>query len=103
MSSDNAGGATVALRHVPALSYYVLAPTGGGLTDIELRARGEGTTYKVVAKWPIPRSYRSDEWARLELRAVGDQFTASIDGHVLGTVEDSTWREAGGVALGSTR
>jgi len=55
--------------------------------------------YPVLKAWPLPRAYGADEWARLELRAVGDALTASLDGQVLGTIHDSSITEPGGVML----
>ncbi len=47
--------------------------------------------------WPLPRSYRSDEWLRIELRAIGDEITVIADGQTLGTVRDSSLPQPGGV------
>ena len=47
--------------------------------------------------WHLPRTYGPDEWARLELRAVGDELTVSLDGLELGSVHDSSQPEAGSV------
>ncbi|MCX6906476.1 MAG: SUMF1/EgtB/PvdO family nonheme iron enzyme, partial [Verrucomicrobia bacterium] len=49
--------------------------------------------------WPLPRAYGTDEWIRLELRAIGDKLTISIDGQALGTVHDSSLPEPGGVLV----
>jgi len=49
--------------------------------------------------WPLPRAYGPDEWIRLELRAIGDELTTSVDGQVLGTIHDSSLPEPGGVLV----
>jgi serine/threonine protein kinase len=54
-----------------------------------------GVEKRSLHSWPLPRTYRADEWVRLELRAVGDAFTPSLDGHPLDTVHDSTLNEPG--------
>jgi hypothetical protein len=41
----------------------------------------------------------ANEWHRLGLRADGERFTVSYDGNTLFSVSDSTFTEAGGVAL----
>ena len=74
---------------------------------VEVRA-GEGTAKLIVdhlgkktylQTWPLPRTYGSDEWMRLELRAVGDVLTVSADGKLLGTVHDASHPVAGGVQI----
>ena len=52
-----------------------------------------------LCSWPLPRTYRSDEWVRLELRAIGDKLTASLDGQTLGTIHDTSRPESGGVEI----
>ena len=52
-----------------------------------------------LQSWPLPRAYGTNEWARLELRASGDELTASVDGRVVGTVHDAAQSEPGGVLI----
>jgi len=57
-----------------------------------------GTEWTLLKVWPLPRAYGPDEWLRLELRAVGDALTVSVDGKPLGTVDDPSL-SAPGVAV----
>ena len=54
---------------------------------------------KNIRNWVLPRAYGPDEWARLELRAVGDELTASLDGKVLGSVHDDSLSGAGSIMV----
>ncbi len=58
-----------------------------GLFLVAATSNNTGIT---LQKWPLPRAYGPEEWARLELRVVGDTLTASLDGTVLGILHDST-------------
>jgi hypothetical protein len=49
--------------------------------------------------WPLPRSYGPDEYLHLEVRAVADQLTVIADGKTLGTVQDTSVSEPGGVMI----
>lgn len=67
-------------------SYYLLVD---GLNNISLRSVSDHKT-TTLQSWPLPRTYRPDEWAQLELRAIGSSLTATFDGITLGTVTDTT-------------
>jgi hypothetical protein len=90
---DRAGG--IAVRLSDADNYYVLR--ANALEDNVnfyhvvqgSRQQIHGTGTKVT----------SDQWHRLSLRAVGDQFTIGFDGRSLFTVTDRTFANAGKVAL----
>jgi hypothetical protein len=58
-----------------------------------------GYTQETLQQWPLPRTYRPNDWVRLEIRAIGDTLTVSADGAPLGTVQKTTHNEAGGVAV----
>jgi len=62
----------------------------------------EASQDRLLQKWPLPRAYGPDEWVRMELKAVGDRFTASVDGQVLGTVRDTTITQPGGINIFAT-
>ena len=51
--------------------------------------------------WPFPRAYGDDEWMRVEFRTVGDLFTVTVDGAVVGTVRDATVTGPGLMHFGS--
>jgi predicted Ser/Thr protein kinase len=63
------------------------------LFQLSFADRGER---KALKTWPFPKKYASDEWCKLELCIVGDELTTKVDDLVLGTVHDSTLKEAGG-------
>ena len=52
-----------------------------------------------LGNWPLPRAYGPDEWARLEVRAIGEELTVLVDGERLGTVRDARLLKAGGVGV----
>jgi formylglycine-generating enzyme required for sulfatase activity len=47
----------------------------------------------------LPRAFPSGEWVHLELRAIGQEFTVSVDGQNLGTVTSKLLGKAGGVSF----
>jgi len=57
----------------------------------------------ILHEWPLPRAYATGEWARLELRAVGDELTVSLDGQVLGAVHNDVLTKPGMVQVYATR
>ncbi|MFO1484535.1 MAG: family 16 glycoside hydrolase [Verrucomicrobiaceae bacterium] len=71
-----------------------------GVVDLSVSEHGKGREIKT---WPLPRAYGPDDWARLELRAVGDELTASLDGSVLGTVHDASLSQPGSVVIAANR
>ena len=38
-----------------------------------------------IGEWSLPRAYGADEWVRVELQAIGDEYTVLVDGQVIGT------------------
>ncbi|MEH2502010.1 hypothetical protein V1290_000821 [Bradyrhizobium sp. AZCC 1578] len=90
---DQAGG--VVVRLVDPDNYYVARANA-----LENNVR----FYRVVAgrRQQLGTSNNrvtSNEWHVLTLRAEGNRFTVSYDGAVLFEVKDSTFKDAGGVAL----
>ena len=55
----------------------------------------DGTKGTLCNNWPLPRTYKPDEWLRLELRAIGDDLAVSLDGQLFGTVHDTSLPEPG--------
>ncbi len=53
----------------------------------------------VFGKWALPRTCAGDEWAPVELRAIGDEFTILVEGHVLGEVRNNTLSHLGKAML----
>jgi hypothetical protein len=80
---------------------YLLGFARLSVDMVELAVCHDGQ-FQVLADWPLPRAYGEDEWATLELRAIGDELTASLDGQVLGVVRDGSIREPGGVGLSAS-
>ena len=60
---------------------------------------GQGTR---LGLWPFPKAYGPGDWVRLELRMVGENITVSADGQKLGSIDDNSRLEAGGVVLFAT-
>ena len=61
-----------------------------------------GDTERVLLSKPLPRPYAPEEWLRVELRSVGDDFTVSLDGQPLETVHDATLPNRGLTHFGAT-
>jgi predicted Ser/Thr protein kinase len=55
--------------------------------------------YTVLQQWKLPAAKTADEWTALELRTIGDQITAVVDGHVLGTFTHDGIPKAGGYQI----
>jgi serine/threonine protein kinase len=104
VGSDQAGGVSLFVHHIPQKGNYALS-LNGNAAEIRIAASGQPT--RVLAKWPLARSYRPDEWVRLEIRAEGARLTALVDGQILGSVEDRTLtgtdRAQGGVSIAVVR
>lgn len=81
--------------------HYVLGFAKLSVDMVELMV-SDDRQFQVLAHWPLPRAYGVEEWATLELRAIGDQLTASLDGQLLGVVHDTSIMEPGGVVLSAT-
>jgi Protein kinase domain/Sulfatase-modifying factor enzyme 1 len=96
-------------QHAPNVCLRVRALHPGGdfyalcvyMSKVQLSSvhAGKGTVLRV---WPLPRAYGSDEWLRVELRAIGDELTVAADGQVLGSIQDASQPDAGGVQLYAT-
>jgi hypothetical protein len=67
--------------------YALLVDPSSGVIELNVLANGPR---KKLKTWPFSRPYHEDEWMRVELRAVGDQFTVSIDGKPLDTIRDTS-------------
>jgi hypothetical protein len=78
--------------------FYRVGTSAKGTIELQSVHHG-GKPYDRLGSWPLPRSYGVDEWLRIELRAIGDDLTVSVDGAVIGTVHDATQPEAGGVMV----
>jgi hypothetical protein len=116
MSEENAGGVQLVARHNTGKPFYSLGVNGRGGSkngSIELRVFGlnglsennaaTANSYQTLASWPLPKIYQPDDWARLELRCIGDQLTVTVDGVHLGTVKVAHIKETGGVGIGVMR
>ncbi len=68
---------------------------------VRLRVMNDGLA-RELQSWPLPRDYGPDEWVKLELRTIGEEITASLDGAILGTMHDSTVTEPGMVQVTAT-
>ncbi len=68
----------------------------GGIIDLSVSEHGKG---RAIKAWPLPHDYGPDEWARLELRAIGDALTVSLDGRELATIHDATLAGPGSVMI----
>ena len=62
----------------------------------------DGGTERLLLSKPLPRPYAPEEWLRVELRSVGDDFTVSLDGQPLETVHDTTLPNRGLTHFGAT-
>ncbi len=62
----------------------------------------DGGTERDLKSWPLPRQYAPEEWLRVELRSVGDDFTVSLDGQPLETVHDTTLPNRGLAHFGAS-
>lgn len=71
-----------------------------GMIGLSVSEHGMGREIKA---WPLPRAYGSAEWLRIELRAVGDALTVSLDGKELETIHDSTLSGPGGVMIAANK
>ena len=50
----------------------------------------EDSQSRELGKWPLSRPYKADEWLPLDLRIVGNELRPSVEGRVLGTVQDDS-------------
>lgn len=62
----------------------------------------DGGTERVLFSTPLQRPYAPEEWLRVELRSVGDDFTVSVDGQPQETVHDTTLPNRGLAHFGAT-
>ena len=60
-----------------------------------------GERDRKLQTWRLPRTYGEDEWIRVELRAIGNDFTVAIDGQQLGTVHDDVPSRPGMMGFGA--
>ena len=88
---------TIGLRRNQNQPYYCVG-VGTSSKLINLNYVDKGSAL-FINKWPLPRVYGSDEWLRIELRAVGDELTVLVDGQILGTAHDNRLRNVGGVIV----
>ena len=73
--------------------YRICVATGQQHVSLTCTDKGFG---QELNRWPLPRAYGTNEWARVELRAMGDELTVLADGHILGSVRDRRQLNAGG-------
>ena len=90
---DQAGG--IAVRLASADNYYVVR--ANALEDnVNFYRVVNGRRSQIKG---VRTKVASNQWHTLGLRAEGDRFTVSFDGKPLFTAEDSTFADAGKVAL----
>ncbi len=87
------------MQHGDEMFYSLGIAHGGKTVQLDTVVDGRRQTLK---EWPLSRAYGSDEWVRVELRVVGDELTASAEGHVLGTLHDTSQPQSGGANLYAT-
>ncbi|MBI5685202.1 MAG: DUF1080 domain-containing protein [Verrucomicrobia bacterium] len=98
--NPDADGPQVCLRHQPdetGIFYRLAMKTNDGSLELA-SVRGHKTTARLNI-WPLPRVYGPDEWACVELRAVGDDLIVTVDGQKVGTVHDTSQPQAGNPML----
>ncbi|MEP6672836.1 MAG: bifunctional serine/threonine-protein kinase/formylglycine-generating enzyme family protein, partial [Chthoniobacter sp.] len=61
---------------------------------------GTVSPWKTLKRWAWPQSYAEDEWMRVELRAVGNEFSISINGKPLESFRDAALLSPGMTRLG---
>ena len=90
---DRAGG--IAVRLIDADNYYVLR--ANALEDnVNFYYVVRGSRRQIRG---VDTKVASDQWHKLSLKAVGDQFTIGLNDKTLFTVADRTFANAGKVAL----
>ena len=52
-----------------------------------------------LGEWSLPRAYGANEWVRVELRAIDDDFTVLVDGQVIGTAHSKALSRPGKATL----
>jgi hypothetical protein len=96
-ANPDAVGTVLGLRtnDVPASQARLvmhLATGKAGLTTAAAGGVGLG-------EWSLPRAYGADEWVRVELRAIDDDFTVLVDGQVIGTAHSKALSRPGNATL----
>ncbi len=81
------------------VSRYLLQLTPK-IRTVELKVMVNGIP-KSLDFWKLPRKYKTDEWVRLELQAVGEQITVSADDELLGKVTNGDVTQGGSVGIQS--
>jgi galactosylceramidase len=84
----------------PALSGYRLRLTPSGEWFLEAAPPASGKAMAVLAKGVLPSGFDGRAWHELLLTADGSKLTASVDGALLATVQDTSF-DSGSAALGS--
>ncbi len=59
----------------------------------------EDNVGRLLGKWSLPKQYAPSEWAKLEFRITGTQLSLSVDGVLVGTVDDRTLRGPGSAQI----
>jgi serine/threonine protein kinase len=91
----------ICLRHrIEDISHYqfyrLVISAAENAVKLESVVNGKS---QALGRWSLPRVYSSEEWPLLELRDVGTELTATLDGQKLGTVRDNTITQPGGVMV----
>ena len=92
--NKDADAAQLGLRCTPDGSFYRLTVRA---MNVELWAVVRGKALPRLAQWPLPGAFGPEEWPLVEFKAIGDELSASVDGHPLGMFRDSTITQAGSV------
>jgi len=94
--ADHSGQLKLKVRYTADACYAVYIRDGSAVV-LEAFANGH---YSDLREFPLPAAWTSPRDYELELRAVGTKLTASLDGKVLGEVNDSTV-QSGQFSIGS--
>ncbi len=71
----------------------LMEPQAGGQAEESPR------NTKILKSWPMPKDVDVTQEVTIEFRAVGDELSIKVNDHLIGTVHDSTYDQAGEVAV----
>jgi serine/threonine protein kinase len=93
------GGLIFALRAVesPHAQARLTVDFGRGKAFLSTSTGG-----MAIGQWPLPRAYGADEWVRVELRAIGNDFTVLVEGQVIGTAHSEALSRPGKALISSS-
>jgi hypothetical protein len=96
-ANPDAVGTVLTLRtnDVPASQARLVVHLAAGKAGLTTAATG-GVG---LGEWSLPRAYGADEWVRVELRAIDDDFTVLVDGQVIGTAHSNALSRPGKATL----